>query len=551
MNDFGKATAVDFDVVVVGAGFAGLYLIHRLRELGFSVRAYEKGSDVGGTWYWNRYPGARCDVESMDYSYSFSEELQQEWEWSERYATQPEILRYIRHVAERFDLRRDIRFDTRVETAEYDQPSATWRVRTGAGEQVRSRFFVMASGCLSSTKKPEIAGLERFAGPTYHTGLWPHEGVDFSGKRVAVIGTGSSAIQAIPEIARQAAHLHVFQRTPNFSVPAHNRPLTVEEVRERKRSYPQYREQARHSYGGVPFPYNPQSALEVSAEERERRYRELWQRGGVFLQRAFGDLLTSKAANDTAVEFVHARIGEIVRDPRVAASLMPKSHPLGTKRICVDTDYYATYNRPNVTLVDLAGDPIVAITERGVRTLDNDFEFDALVFATGYDAMTGPLLAVDIRGIDGLSLHDKWSAGPRTYLGLATAGFPNLFMVTAPGSPSVLSNMIVSIEQHVEWISELIAMACAEGIRSVEAQAEAEDAWVETVNRIAAGTLMVQANSWYLGANVPGKPRVFMPFAGGVDAYRAICDEVAEEGYRGFELERVEIGEMRMERVVG
>ncbi|MNO45134.1 Phenylacetone monooxygenase [compost metagenome] len=536
-------------MVVVGAGFAGLYLIHRLRNLGFSVRAYEKGGDVGGTWYWNRYPGARCDVESMDYSYSFSEELQQEWEWSERYATQPEILRYIRHVAERFDLRRDIRFDTCVEAAEYDQTSATWRVRTSTGEQVRSRFFVMASGCLSSTKKPEIPGLESFAGPSYHTGLWPHEGVDFSGKRVAVIGTGSSAIQAIPEIAPQAAHLHVFQRTPNFSVPAHNRPLAAEEVRERKRSYPQYREQARHSYGGVPFAYNQQSALAVSAEERERRYRELWQCGGVFLTRAFGDLLIDKAANDTAVAFVHARIGEIVHDPHVAASLMPKSHPLGTKRICVDTDYYATYNRPNVTLVDLSDDPIVAVTERGVRTLDHDFEFDALIFATGYDAMTGPLLAVDIRGVDGLSLRDKWSAGPRTYLGLATAGFPNLFMITAPGSPSVLSNMVVSIEQHVEWISELIATARAQGVRQVEAQVEAEDAWVAMVNQIAAGTLMMESNSWYLGANVPGKPRVFMPFAGGVDAYRGICDEVAAQGYRGFVLSSASVGLRSAEEV--
>src|SRR6266540_973269 len=401
------------DAIIVGAGFAGLYMLHRLRGLGLSARVYEAGKGIGGTWYWNRYPGARCDVESMDYSYSFSDELQQEWKWTERYASQPEILKYINHVADRFDLRRDVTLETRVTAAVFDEATSRWTVRTDRGEEVSAQFCIMATGCLSTAQVPKYPGLERFEGTWYHTGNWPHEGVDFTGQRVGVIGTGSSAIQSIPIIAGQAAHLFVFQRTPNFSVPAHNAPLDPDYERSVKANYADFRRQARESRVGFVVERNDKSALEVSPDEREREYEARWRRGGLGFSSTFTDLLISKDANDTAADFFHAKIRSIVRDPAVAETLLPRHYPLGTKRLCVDTDYYATFNRGNVTLIDLKTSPIEAITPDGLRTRDQSYALDRIVFATGFDAMTGALLAVDIRGRGGRSLKEKWAEGPR------------------------------------------------------------------------------------------------------------------------------------------
>jgi cyclohexanone monooxygenase len=525
------------DVVVVGAGLAGLYMLYRLRGLGVTARCYEAGDGVGGTWYWNRYPGARCDIESLDYSYSFSAELEQEWEWSERYPAQPEMLRYIEHVADRFDLRRDITFGTRVTAAHFDEAARRWQVRTDTGEIAAARFCVMAAGCLSTPKEPEVDGLDAFRGDWYHTGRWPHEGVDFTGRRVAVIGTGSSGIQAIPIIAEQAAHLTVFQRTAGFSLPARNVPLDAETQRARKAAYRRYREAARRSGYGVPNEPPTRSALEVAPEERLERYEDGWRRGGMTaIISAYTDLLVSREANETAAEFIRAKIREMVHDPEVAAMLAPTDHPYGTKRPCLDTGYYATYNRDNVTLVDLRRSPIKDITATGIRTVDGDHEVDAIVFAIGYDAMTGPLNAIDIRGRGGVALRDVWAAGPRTYLGLGVAGFPNLFTITGPGSPSVLSNMMVSIEQHVEWIAGCLAHLRDQDLALIEPTEAAQDAWVRHVAQIGDRTLYPLANSWYMGANVPGKPRVFMPYIGGVGTYRQKCDEVAANGYEGFTL---------------
>ena len=526
----------EIDAVVVGAGFAGLYMLHRLRGLGFATRVYEAGDGVGGTWYWNRYPGARCDVESLDYSYSFSEELQQEWRWTERFAPQPEILAYVNHVADRFDLRRDIQLSTRVTSAAFDEATSRWTIETDRGDRVSARFCIMATGCLSTAQLPPFPGLETFGGRRYHTGHWPHEGVDFTGQRVGVIGTGSSAIQSVPIIARQAEHLVVFQRTPNYSIPAHNAPLDPEHERRWKASYAQHRREARESRIGFVVPRNDVSALAVPPDERERAYEDRWRRGGLGFSATFVDLLTDQAANDTAADFFRAKIRAIVRDPVVADALTPKDYPLGTKRLCVDTDYYATFNRDNVTLVDLRKTPIEALTPRGVRTSQTEYAVDSLVLATGFDAMTGALLAIDIRGRGGRTLRQEWAEGPRTYLGLAVAGFPNLFTITGPGSPSVLSNMIVSIEQHVDWIADCLAHLRARGHAAIEATAEAQADWVEHVHAIGHMTLYPKANSWYMGANVPGKPRVFMPYIGGVGVYRAQCDDVAAKGYEGFVL---------------
>jgi len=524
------------DAVVVGAGFAGLYMLHRLRGLGFTARVFEAGKGVGGTWYWNRYPGARCDVESMDYSYSFSDELQQEWCWTERYSSQPEILKYINHVADRFDLRCDITLETRVTSAVFDETANRWLVRTDPGHEVSARFCIMATGCLSTTQQPKFKGLESFKGKWYHTGHWPHEVVDFTGQQVGVIGTGSSAIQSIPIIAEQAAHLFVFQRTPNFSVPAHNAPLDPEYERAVKANYADFRRQARESRVGFVMERNDASALEVSPEERTREYEARWKRGGLGFSSTFNDILISKAANDTAAEFFRAKILSIVHDPTVAETLVPRTYPLGTKRLCVDTNYYATFNRDNVTLVDLTKTPIEEITPDGLRTTRQDYRLDSIVFAIGFDAMTGALLAIDIRGRDGRTLRDKWAEGPKTYLGVSVAGFPNLFMITGPGSPSVLSNMIVSIEQHADWIADCIDHLRANHLATIEATPEAESEWVQHVNDVGHATLYPQANSWYMGANIPGKPRKFMPYIGGVGVYREKCDAVAAKGYEGFTL---------------
>lgn len=524
------------DAVIVGAGFAGLYQLHRLRGLGISAIVFEAATDVGGTWYYNRYPGARCDVESMQYSFSFDPQLQQEWRWSERFAAQPEILRYAQHVAERYDLKRDIHFETRVQAATWDAEAQEWTVTTDRGDRVTARFCIMATGCLSAARLPDIAGRDDFQGRTFHTGAWPHEGVDFAGRRVAVIGTGSSAIQSIPVIAEQAAHVTVFQRTPNFSIPSRNAPMDDAYEQSWKSEYDQRRQAARQMRTGILYVINDKSAIEVDEATRRAEYERRWANGGTAFMGAFMDLITNAESNHTASEFVRERIRAIVQDPETAEDLAPKDHPIGTKRICVDTAYFETYNRPNVRLVNLRKSPIEAITATGVRTSAEDAPFDDIVFATGFDAMTGALAAIDIAGEDGERLKDKWAAGPRTYLGLMSAGFPNLFMITAPGSPSVLSNMIVSIEQHVDWITDCLAHLRARGLASIAPALAAEDAWVAEVNEVANRTLYPQAASWYMGANIPGKPRLFMPYIGGVGTYRGICDEVAAEGYRGFTL---------------
>jgi len=532
----GQATTAEtYDVVVVGAGFAGMYMLYRLRGMGLSVRVYEQGGDIGGTWYWNRYPGARCDVESMQYSYSFSHELQQEWEWSERYAPQPEILKYANHVADRFNLRPDIQLDTCVERAAYDESTPCWSVTTSDGKIVTAKYVVLATGCLSNARMPDIKGLSDFKGQVYHTGHWPHDQVDFTGLRVGVIGTGSSAIQSVPVIAAQARHLTVFQRTANFSIPARNAALTPEERDSFRSNYPEIRRIAREEMrNGIVQELPDRGALDDGHNERRARYETRWTRGGLTFMGVYNNLVLDKAANDTAADFVRAKIAEIVSDPQTAMLLQPKDHPIGSKRICIDTDYFATFNRPNVTLVDIKSSPIETILPNAVRAAGKDHEVDALVLATGFDAMTGSVAKIDIRGRDGQTLNAKWAEGPRTYLGLMSAGFPNLFIITGPGSPSVLSNMIVAIEQHVEWIADAIAHMRDRGLDTIEPSKNAEDKWVAHVNEVAYGTLYPQANSWYMGANIPGKPQIFMPYIGGVNVYRQICNDVVAKGYEGF-----------------
>ncbi|MFI6691179.1 flavin-containing monooxygenase [Streptomyces sp. NPDC050433] len=524
------------DAVVVGAGFAGLYQLHRFRQLGLTTRVFEAGDDIGGTWFWNRYPGARCDIPGLAYSYSFSPELEQEWTWTEKYPPQSELLRYINHVADHFDLRRDITLSTRVTAADYDGQTGRWRVTTDSGETVGTRFLVMATGCLSVPKLPEVPGLDVFQGATYHTGQWPHEGVDFTGLRVAVVGTGSSGVQSIPLIAAQAAEVTVFQRTPAYVLPAYNEPLGQDVIDAVKADYPGFREAGRNTGYGVATGFTPtKSALEVSEEERTANYQEAWDSGMLTaLLGGYTDLLTDKKANDTAAEFVRQKIRERVTDPEVAEALSPYSYPLGTKRPCLDIGYYETYNEPHVHLVDLRKTPLVELTTDGVRTSDREYPVDAVVFATGYDAVTGALNRIDIRGRDGQLLRDKWTEGPRSYLGLTVAGFPNLFTITGPSSPSVLSNVIVSIEQHVDLVCDLIAHLREEGHGTVEPQEEAEDQWVAHVAAMADATLYPSADSWYVGANVPGKPRVFMAYVGGVGTYREHCKGVVERGYEGF-----------------
>jgi len=535
--DSPERTTGSYDAVVVGAGFAGLYMLHRLRGLGLSVRVYEAGAGVGGTWYWNRYPGARVDIESQEYSYSFSPELDAEWVWTERYAAQPELLAYLNHVADRFDLKPDIQFETRVTAARFDVASNRWTVTTDRGETVTARYCVMATGVLSVANEPNFPGAESFQGPSWHTGRWPHEGVDFTGQRVAVIGTGSSAIQSIPKIAEQAAHVTVFQRTPNFSVPAHNGPPDPQVVADWAANREQYRREARETGFGIRMVnQQEQPALEASPEARRAAFEARWQTGGFALLGAYADLILDVEANATAAAFVADKIRGIVKDAAMAEKLTPRTYPIGSKRLCVDTGYYATFNRDNVSLVDLREEPIVEITPTGVRTAAATYDADAIVYAIGFDAMTGALGKIDIRGRDGAVLKDAWAAGPRTYLGLMVAGFPNLFIVTGPGSPSVLCNMAVAIEQHVEWIADCVGWMGQRQLGAIEATEAAQDEWVAHVNEVADTTVYPLANSWYLGANVPGKPRVFMPYIGGFPAYRDKCNEVAAGGYQGFAL---------------
>jgi cyclohexanone monooxygenase len=525
---------VELDVVVVGAGFAGLFMVHRALGMGMSVEAIDAADGVGGTWWWNRYPGARCDVPSMEYSYGFDDELQQEWEWSERYATQPEILSYLEHVADRFELRPHLKLGTRIEQVFWDDAAQAWDVVASDGITRRTRFVVMATGCLSAANMPDIPGRDLFAGRTFHTGRWPHEPVDFSGRRVAVIGTGSSGVQSIPLIAEQADQVTVLQRTPAYAVPAHNGPLDPAEVARIKADYVNWRKVARNSrpgYGGhVPRP--EVSALAVGEQERTAAYDARWDVGGLLFLGAFNDLLLDTAANDTAADYLRARIAAVVDDPNTATALSPDTI-VGCKRLCLDSGYYSTYNRPNVRLVDIAATPIERIDPAGVVIGGEVHEVDDIVFATGFDAMTGALDRIHVEGRNGQTLRDAWAAGPTTLLGLQVAGFPNLFTVTGPGSPSVLTNMISSIEHHVEWIAELLSDMTTNGYATVEATPAAQAEWVDYVNAVADMTLFPNCNSWYLGANVPGKPRVFMPLPG-FPEYVTHCSNVADQGYPGF-----------------
>ena len=535
----GTAPVTEVDAVVVGAGFAGLYLIKRLRDMGRTVVAFDAADDVGGTWYWNRYPGARCDIPTTDYTYSFDPELEAEWTWSEKYATQPEILTYLRHVAEKYDLRKDIRFATRVANARWDASSNQWDLLTDRGDRVRARYYVMATGCLSMPKEPDIEGAGRFSGEVYFTNRWPHEGVDFTGKRVAVIGTGSSGIQSIPLIAAEASQLTVFQRTANFSIPAHNGPASAKRLAAIAEDRESYRAQGRLSRGGIPF-HEPTEIMGTTAspDVRHQRFEEMWEAGELFgILGVFADQAVNPASNEIVADMIRDKIRSVVNDPETAEILCPKDHPIGTKRPCLDTNYFQTFNLPHVRLIDLRKQPIRSITEGGIETVDESLEFDAIVYATGFDAMTGALVAVDITGRDGLTLKQKWADGPSTYLGLTTTGFPNLFTITGPGSPSVLSNMAVSIEQHVEWVTDCIDYMEQHGYSSIEPTPLAEAGWNQHVQDCGAISLMTSVDSWYMGANVPGKPRLLYPYIGGVDAYRLACDEVVDRGYFGFRLD--------------
>lgn len=534
--------AADFDVVVVGAGFAGLYMLHKAREMGLSVHVIEAGGDVGGTWYWNRYPGARCDVESLDYCYGFSPELLDEWRWSERFATQPEILSYIEHVADRFDLRGDIEFNTRVISAVFDDERSCWTIGTDAGATCTAQFCVMATGCLSLSYVPPFQGLDRFEGRSFHTGQWPHEPVDFTGRRVGVIGTGSSGIQLIPEIAKQADDLLVFQRTPNFTLPARNGPVSEELLAERMADYPGYKQSAMTTLSAIGIQHPPigETAHAASVEEREAELERRWNIGGNILLGAYRDVLFVESSNEIVGDFVRRKIRSIVEDPEVAERLTPTDHLIGTKRICVDTDYYATFNRPNVRLIDVRDSPIERFDATSLVTSDASYELDDIVFATGYDAMTGPLLSMDVRGRDGVRIAEAWEHGPATYLGLGIHGFPNLFVVAGPGSPSVRANMVAAIEQHVDWIADCIRYLEDNAYVTIEATGEAQADWVQHVADLADATLFGKSSSWYSGSNIAGKPSVFAPYVGGMAEYIAECEAVVQRGYVGFQFERAD-----------
>jgi len=542
-HETGGIVPPQFDAIIVGAGFSGLYQLHQLRDqLGLNVLVIEAGDDVGGTWYWNRYPGARCDSESHYYSYSFSKSLQQEWRWSERYPEHSEIRQYLSHVADRFALRKSIRLGTRVTAARWDDAANCWHIDTDTSGSLTARFFITAVGCLSAANIPQIPGLNQFAGQWVHTGRWPQAGVDFTGKRVGLIGTGSTGIQAAPIIAAQAAHLTVFQRTANYSIPSRNRRLSDEDWREIQETYDAIRDKARASTNGHPFDVHDVSALDVSPEERAQRYERAWETGGLRFRASFNDLLKNIQSNDTASDFIRAKIAGIVKDAATAAMLTPTDHPFASKRPPIDTNYFETFNRPNVTLVDIKATPIEQIVEAGILTSAKLHELDIIVFATGFDALTGPLLALDISGADGHHLRTDWAAGPRTYLGLQTPHYPNMFTITGPGSPSVLTNMPVAIEQHTQWITACIAYMRAETFTRIETSENEAEKWVAHVNEAAHATLLPMANSsWYLGANVPGKPRVFMPYAGGMAHYASICEDVARDNYRGFMLSRAAV----------
>ncbi len=526
------------DVVVVGAGFGGLYAVHQLSKLGLSVRGIERNEGIGGTWFMNRYPGARCDVDSLDYSYSFSPEIEQEWQWSERFSTQSEILAYLNFVADRLDLRRHFALATTVQSARFDEGSDCWVVGTDRG-QITAQFCIFATGCLSTPQLPNYAGIETFAGQVLHTQAWPAQSPDLARASVGVMGTGSSGIQLIPRLASQVKHLTVFQRTPSYTVPAQNAPLTPDFQAKVKAGYRQRREAARSTPTGSLHYESGKRALEFSEDERADMYEAAWTKGGGGMLSLFSDLLLDAKANETAASFVRNKIASLVEDPAIASVLTPKDYHIGAKRLCVDTDYYKTFNLPNVTLVDLRAEPIQEFTADGPLTSCKQYTLDTMVFATGFDAMTGSLMNIDIRGVNSISLGEKWSDGPKTYLGLAIGSFPNMFIVAGPGSPSVLSNMVMSIEMHVDWIAECIRTVRAMGATRIEAEDEAEERWTQRLAKLAEMTLLGNAASWYTGANIPGKPRVFSAYLGGAHRYRGECAKVASEGYRGFRVTAV------------
>ena len=533
--------APQYDAVVVGAGFSGMYMLKSLRDrLGLKVKVFEEGESVGGTWYWNRYPGARCDSDAYIYVCTWDRHRLQEWEWSERYPTQPEILRYLEHVAKRHDLKHDIQFNTRVTGCTFDEAANLWKVKTDKGDEVTARYLIAAVGTLNTTNLPKFKGLENFKGKWYHTSRFPKTGVDFTAKRVAVVGTGATAVQAIPEIAQQAKQLTVFQRTANYCVPARNGKVDPEVAKARKADYEGIIKRTRESFFGQEHYFIPKSVLEVSVEEREREFDRMWDAGGfAFWLANYQDMFFNPEANEVIADYLRRKIRKTVKDPKVAERLMPKGHYYGTKRQPLDTNYYETFNRDNVLLVDAKTDgAIEEITEKGIRAGGKEYEFDIIVFATGFDALTGPFKALNIAGRKGVKLDQAWSEGPRSYLGIMVAGFPNMFTITGPQSPSVLTNMPVAIEQHVEWVTDCIDNMRKNGQTTIEPKTDAQDAWVSHVNEVVGATLMVSANSWYMSANIPGKPKAFLPYLGpeGVGGYRRKCEEIAAKGYEGFSL---------------
>jgi cyclohexanone monooxygenase len=524
----------DLDVAIVGAGFAGLYAVYRLRERGLSVRAFERGSGVGGTWYWNRYPGARCDVESLFYCYSFSEELYRDWQWTERYPAQPELLAYLNHVADRFDLRKDIELDTLVTSVEFDEETSLWTVSTDRGSQT-ARFVVMATGCLSSAFDPHLPGQDTFGGDIYFTRSWPDQDVDLRDRRVALIGTGSSGIQVSPRIAEVAEHLYVLQRTPNYSIPAWNAPISPAMAALAKDGLPTLRQLMRESPMNIPFTQRKVSATEEDPETLQRNLEASWATGGVVMSLIYPGVIRDEGVNKVFADFVADKVRAKVHDPEVAEKLIPKSYPFAAKRLCSDTGYFEIYNRDTVTLVDLTESPIERIVEHGIELRDGTvLEVDTIVFATGFDAMTGTLLRTGITGREGVPLREAWADGPTTYLGLGIPGFPNLFVVAGPGSPSVLANMVPSIEFHVDWIADAITTLRESGATTIEATEDAGREWTEHVDRIGQRTLYPRAGSWYMGSNIPGKRQGLMLYTGGTVEYRRRLEEVVANGYEGW-----------------
>ena len=529
----------EVDAIVVGAGFAGLYMLHRLRKAGLSARLIETGKDVGGAWYWNRYPGLRCDVESIDYQYQFSDEIERGWDWPERYSKGPVIQKYLSYVADTLDLRRDILFETTAKAATFDEDTQTWLVESDRGGTFRTSYFILAVGPLTSVNTPPFAGMEEFKGRLFHTARWPQQPVDFTGRRVGIIGTGSSGVQSIPIIAQEAAALTVFQRTPAFSMPAENYVLSAEEIQKKHAQFPHDRQVRRTSAGGMSWMLSQRSALEVSDEEREAEFERCWTLGGFAFLQCFNDILVKQEANDLAAEFVKRKIRAKVNDPETAAALTSQTYPIGAKRPCLDTNYYETFNLPHVKLVDLRKAPLERFCAEGVVTGGEVHAFDDIVLATGFDAVTGAVLKLQITGKDGLLLGDVWSSGPQTYLGVAVAGFPNLFMIDGAQSPSIIVNAPPAIEQHVEWVGDCIEHMRRNGYTLIEATEQAQHDWVAHVDEVASYTLMTKADSWAMGANIPGKPRVYSFYLAGLDVYRNRCAAVAAGAYEGFRLEKV------------